>query len=97
MNNNKRTRKVLTEKRNLRDSVEYILQNRINEWQLIRIHHEPINFIIMHPETYIDLYREFSINSIYMWKNPHFSDNISYRGIKVLRSVDIERGEFILI
>ena len=95
----KKTRKVLVEKRNLRDSVEYILQNRLNEWELTQIKYTPIRFIVMHPETYIDIYKEFSSNSIYTWINPHMvnSSSISYRGIEVLRSIDIEKGEFLIV
>lgn len=51
--------------------------------------------IVMHPQTWIDLTKEvFGNNGMYINR---YDSNMKYRGIKVIRSLDLLEGEFEMV
>ena len=66
------------------------LENQIHN-VIMETAREP-KFIVMHPQTWVDLVKEvtgkdgMAIN--------RYGTNMKYRGIKVLRSLDLLEGEF---
>lgn len=66
------------------------LENQIHN-VIMETGREP-KLIVMHPQTWVDLVKEV------FWKDGmeinRFDQNMKYRGIKVLRSLDLLEGEF---
>lgn len=94
-----KTREVILEKINPQNSLEERIQKAIWDWQLSSIEEKKCKGIIMHPETFYDLMR-FDMNN-----NPYNSGRIrmgcgdgktQFMGINILKTVDIEKGEFLL-
>jgi hypothetical protein len=66
------------------------LENQIHN-VIMETAREP-KLIVMHPQTWIDLVKEVtSKNGMAINK---YDQNMKYRGIKVLRSLDLLEGEF---
>jgi hypothetical protein len=66
------------------------LENQIHN-VIMETAREP-KFIVMHPQTWVDLVKEV-IAKDGMAIN-RYDQNMKYRGIKVLRSLDLLEGEF---
>jgi hypothetical protein len=49
-------------------------------------------FIVMHPQTWVDLVKEVTGKDGMVINK--YDPNMKYRGIKVLRSLDLLEGEF---
>lgn len=66
------------------------LENQIHD-KIMETRREP-NLIVMHPETWIDLVKEiFGKNGMEVNRQ---DQNMKYKGIKVLRSLDVNEGGF---
>lgn len=66
------------------------LENQIHN-VIMETAREP-KFIVMHPQTWVDLVKEVTAKDGMAINR--YDQNMKYRGIKVLRSLDLLEGEF---
>lgn len=66
------------------------LENQIHN-VIMETAREP-KLIVMHPQTWFDLVKE--VTGKYGMAINRYDPNMKYRGIKVLRSLDLLEGEF---
>jgi len=72
------------------EMIQHKLDNQIHN-VIMEIAREP-KHIVMHPQTWVDLAKEVT-GKDGMAINRH-DPNMKYRGIKVIRSLDLLEGEF---
>lgn len=91
-----KSREVILEKINPQNSLEERIQKSIWDWQLSSIDEKKCKGIIMHNETFYEL-----LNNDMPYGNGKIrmgcgDGKVQFMGINILRTIDIEKGEFLL-
>ncbi len=88
-----KSREVILEKINPQNSLEERIQKAMWDWQLDSINEKKCKGIIMHFDSYYELMNNFNSGKIQLG----YEDNKArFMGINIIKTTDIEKGEFLL-